>query len=337
MITGTMVRLTNKDRAQGNVKTYDVKSSTEAEEKIEKESRKSERRNREARLRANYNIMVLKKKAKRLRNQERQKIRERHGEEACPKQEPRTIESMRIPEPTFEENMTEQELEAEKNDETLDYFTNRYLPKILITSPYYPSQITKDLCREMTTIFPNSTFVRRKGQSLHKVCKQAHKRGFTDVLDLYAPRKTKKPTSIIYTHLPEGPTIHFRLTGVMFMKDVPDRCKASANNPELILTNFKTAQGRRLARLFAILFPSNPDFKKRQVIVFHNQRDFVFFRRYKYLFKKEGEKVVLTEVGPRFTLKTRKLLKGLPKHDNDNVGYEYNPLVWVKNKKKFAN
>ena len=332
-----IVKLSANDRAQASVKTYDVKSSLEAEDKIAREAVKSKRRNRQVRLQANYNIMILKKKAKKLRNQERQKLREAHGEILYPKMEPRTIESMRVPDPTFEENLTEEQLEAEKNDETLDYFTNRYKPKLLITSPHFPSKTTRLFCREMLKVFPNSTLLYRKATPLHKVCTDAYKHGYSDVIDVFVPRKAKLPTSLIYAHLPEGPSIHFRLSGITFMKDIPDKFPGSVNNPELILTNFKTAQGRRLARLFAILFPSDPDFRKRQVVVFHNQRDFVFFRRYKYAFRKEGEKVVLKEVGPRFTLKNRKLLKGLPKFDNDNVEYEYNPHQFVKNKKLFAN
>ena len=332
-----MVKLTAKDRAQATVKTYDMKTSLEAEDKISRESVKSQRRNREVRLRANYNIMILKKKAKKLRNQERQKLREDHGEVLYPKMEPNTIESLRVPDPTFEENLTQDQLEAEKKDETLEYFMNGYKPKLLITCPYYPSKATRMFCREMLNVFPNSTLIYRKATQLSRVCLDAHKKGFTDILDVFVPRKAKLPTSLIYAHLPEGPTVHFRLSGITFMKDLPDKFPAAPNNPELILTNFKTAQGRRIARLFAILFPSDPDFRKRQVIAFHNQRDFIFFRRYKYAFRKEGEKVVLKEVGPRFTLKNRKLLKGLPKFDNKNVEYEYNPHVFVKNKKTFAN
>ena len=331
------MKLGAKDLAQSNVTTYDVASSGEAEAKIAKELGKTGRKNREVRLKANYNIMVLKKKAKLLRRKERTRLRELHGEVLYPKLEPRTIESMRVPDPTFEENLTSEQLEAEKDDETKDYFTKLYKPKLLLSVPHTPSTTTRRFCHEMKGIFPNSTLIYRKLVPLHKVCDEAYKRGFTDVLDIFVPKKARLPTSLIYTHLPSGPTMHFRMTGIKFMKDIKDRFGCSPNNPELILTNFKTAHGRRLARLLSILFPQDPDFRKRQVVAFHNQRDFIFFRRYKYAFRKEGEKVVLKEVGPRFTLKNRKFLKGLPKADNTDVEYEYSPREYVKNKKVFAN
>ncbi|KAJ3381896.1 Ribosome production factor 1 [Entophlyctis sp. JEL0112] len=52
-----------------------------------------------------------------------------------------------------------------------------------------------------------------------------------------------------------------------------------------------------------------PEFQGRQVATFHNQRDFIFFRRHRYIFK-DGKKVDLQELGPRFTLKLKWLQKG---------------------------
>jgi ribosome production factor 1 len=87
--------------------------------------------------------------------------------------------------------------------------------------------------------------------------------------------------------------------------------------------------------MFAALFPQQPEFLGRQVVTFHNQRDFIFFRQhryakppsslwvvrvvlnarvlcchgYRYIFK-DGKRVGLQEIGPRFTLKLRSLQKG---------------------------
>jgi len=33
------------------------------------------------------------------------------------------------------------------------------------------------------------------------------------------------------------------------------------------------------------LLPKQPEFKGRQVVTLHNQRDFIFFRRHRYVFK----------------------------------------------------
>lgn len=65
--------------------------------------------------------------------------------------------------------------------------------------------------------------------------------------------------------------------------------------------------------------PQNPEFRGRQVATFHNQRDFLFFRRHRYVFSEDGKRATLQELGPRFTLKMKWLLAG----HFDTKGGEY--------------
>lgn len=39
--------------------------------------------------------------------------------------------------------------------------------------------------------------------------------------------------------------------------------------------------GTQVGRMFAALFPQSPEFVGRQVVTFHNQRDFIFFRQHR--------------------------------------------------------
>ena len=86
--------------------------------------------------------------------------------------------------------------------------------------------------------------------------------------------------------------------------------------------------------MFQTTFPQLPEFQGRQVVTLHNQRDFLFFRRHRYVARlpihmrfnnyssifvyfcryafRSTEKVALQEIGPRFTLKLRCLKKGIP-------------------------
>lgn len=50
------------------------------------------------------------------------------------------------------------------------------------------------------------------------------------------------------------------------------------------------------------LFPQKPEFEGRAVVTFHNQRDFIFVRRHRYIFENK-QKVGLQELGPRFTVR----------------------------------
>jgi ribosome production factor 1 len=90
----------------------------------------------------------------------------------------------------------------------------------------------------------------------------------------------------------------------------------TAHNPELILNNFNTRLGHTVGRMFQALLPQVPEFQGRQVITFHNQRDFIFVRRHRYVFR-DTEKVGLQELGPKFTLKLRSLQKGIYKRDGE--------------------
>ena len=76
-----------------------------------------------------------------------------------------------------------------------------------------------------------------------------------------------------------------------------------------------------MGRLLGSLFPHKPDFVGRQVVTMHNQRDYIFFRRHRYIFKDGGQGADLQELGPRFTLKPRWLLAG--KFDPSFGEYEY--------------
>ena len=68
--------------------------------------------------------------------------------------------------------------------------------------------------------------------------------------------------------------------------------------------------GVRVGRMFASLFPQNPEFKGRKVVTFHNQRDFIFFRHHRYIFKEGYEGVNMQEIGPRMTFQLKKFYQG---------------------------
>jgi len=112
-------------------------------------------------------------------------------------------------------------------------------------------------------------------------------------------------------HLPSGPTAYFKLTSVQLTKEIYGHARASPHYPELILNGFVTRLGHLVGRMFQTFFPPVPEFEGRQVVTLHNQRDFLFFRRHRYMFK-SAEKTALQEIGPRFTLKLRYIKKGIP-------------------------
>ncbi|TVY84031.1 Ribosome production factor [Lachnellula suecica] len=206
------------------------------------------------------------------------------------------------------------------------------VPKILLTT-----SLNSTLHHEaelLCGLFPHSVYVPRSAHryghkfSLREISKFAANRNYTSVILL--KEDSKKPTGLTIVHLPSGPTCHFSIANWVEGKKLPGHGNPTNHYPELILNNFSTPLGLLTAKLFLHLFPPAPEIQGRQVVTLHNQRDYIFVRRHRYVFrdKRETEKSVvgpdgkkvegvegiragLQELGPRFTLKLRRVDKGI--------------------------
>ncbi|TIB70679.1 hypothetical protein E3Q23_04077 [Wallemia mellicola] len=194
------------------------------------------------------------------------------------------------------------------------------LPKILITTSVGAGKNSIEFCMDLTSVLPNSEYVKRrggKGYEIATIAGWAKKRDYTDMMVINEDHKT--PNAITLMHLPYGPTAYFKLSSVKLSKAITGHARPTPHHPELVLNNFATRLGHTVGRMFQALFPPVPEFEGRQVATFHVQRDFIFFRRHRYAFK-STEKTALQEIGPRFTLKLRWMKRGLPsiKYEVDN-------------------
>ncbi|KAJ3175732.1 argininosuccinate synthetase [Irineochytrium annulatum] len=219
---------------------------------------------------------------------------------------PKTLENTRETDETFVGD-DEEILEAEEVDEFSSYFRG-LPPKILVTTSRRASPSTFQFTEELCSIFPSAQYVKRGSQfEVKKIVELATKREYTDIIIVNDDKKA--PNAITIIHLPDGPTAHFKLSSVKLNRDIKGHGRLGPEKPELILNNFNTRLGHTIGRMFASLFPHVPEFKGRQVATLHNQRDFIFFRRHRYIFR-DGKRCDLQEIGPRFTLKLRWLQKG---------------------------
>ncbi|XP_003223109.1 ribosome production factor 1 [Anolis carolinensis] len=238
----------------------------------------------------------------------RKKERAALGDKAPPKPVPKTIENQRVYDETTVDPNDEEVALDEATDEFAPYFNRQTIPKILITTSDRPRGRTVRFCEQLSTCIPNSHVYYRRGLALKNVIPQCIARDFTDMIVINEDRKI--PNGLVLSHLPEGPTAHFRMSSVRLRKEIKRKGKApTEHQPEIILNNFTTRLGHSIGRMFASLFPHDPQFIGRQVATFHNQRDYIFFRFHRYIFKNE-KRVAIQEVGPRFTLKLRSLQKG---------------------------
>ncbi|KAE8750780.1 hypothetical protein FOCC_FOCC002491 [Frankliniella occidentalis] len=261
-------------------------------------------------------------KVKKAKNKAKKALRKKREAEGAPKQVPHTIESLRVPDETTVNITEEKQLEIEKDhelDELSTYFSQEVEPKVLITYCDNPLKKTRIFGRELTRMIPNSISLYRNRSGTKKICQSAIREGFTDVIIIN--EDMKQPNGLLLIHLPNGPTAHFRLSNVRITPELKrNHREITDHKPEVILNNFTTRLGLTVSRMLASLFHFDPQFRGRRAVTFHNQRDYIFFRHHRYEFK-NGKRVALRELGPRFTMKLRSLQHGT--FDSKTGEYEW--------------
>ncbi|KAF5297362.1 hypothetical protein FQR65_LT01292 [Abscondita terminalis] len=290
-------KLTEKD---------DVKPSTSGAVLLPAISKYNHIKNKELR-----NLRYRKEKSEKKKQKKKQKAQKK--KEEGPKQVPHTIESLREKDETSVGDLSTEDnapiLADLQEDEFSEYYKNSYEPKVLITYSDNPMKKTRIFGRELTRIIPNSKSFYRNRSGVKKIVKSAKRENYTDVLIINENRK--QPNGLLVIHLPDGPTAHFKVSNVRITTEMRKSHKdITEHRPEVILNNFTTRLGLTVGRMLGALFHYNPEFDGQRAVAFHNQRDYVFFRHYKYEFNAEGKKARLKELGPRFTLKLRSLQKG---------------------------
>lgn len=262
-------------------------------------------------------------KSKHSMRKQRQKLEDADPslrEERLAENVPQTIESQRV----YDETIGA-EIESDEFDK---YFKEGAMPKVLITTNIHARKQAYVFADVLLDILPNSQFVKRKSQfKIKDIARLCAKRDFTDLVVINEDKK--EVTGLTFIHLPDGPTLNFSVSSLIMPADLKGHGKATEHVPELILNNFSTRLGKTVGRFFQSLFPHRPELQGRQVVTMHNQRDYIFFRRHRYLFKSD-ERVGLQELGPQFTLKLRRMQKGI----RDEITWEHRPGM-DKDKKKF--
>ncbi|KAF2074375.1 hypothetical protein CYY_004309 [Polysphondylium violaceum] len=251
-------------------------------------------------------LQAAKKTSREKARKQRKKERELLGEAAPPKQVPRTIESMRRADETMVDlNDAEYEDEIQK-DELQSYFDGRP-PKVCLTTNQKPSKNAIDFSKVFEKILPDAKFFHRRKYNIKEIVDFCNNRDYTDLVVINETEGVIN--EMIISHLPNGPTATFRITNITMPEDIPGGGEMTKHKAELIVNNFNTRLGFTVGRMFASLFPQDPNFKGRRVCTLHNQRDFIFFRQHRYMFE-SMEDANLQELGPRFTLKLKTLQKG---------------------------
>lgn len=277
----------------------------------------------------------LEQKRKRKEEDRRARLKDAEAlgeEQQVPKRTPRTLDNAREVEPTMVTADDEEVLADELEDEFAPYFHGEQKPKVLITTRPRPSQNLFYFIADLQDLIPGLEFYPRKSFSVKEICQFARNRDYSHVMIL--SEKNKQCNGLTISHLQGddisgGPTAFFKLSNVVTSKRIPNHGRKTNHIPELNLHGFGTRLGHRIGRLLGSLFPHNAEFEGRQVVTFHNQRDYLFVRHHRYIFDEvEDEEKIrkakehdntnpmpnvntrLQELGPRFSLKLRWLQEG---------------------------
>jgi ribosome production factor 1 len=259
----------------------------------------------------------LVKKQQKLKKILRDQGRKERRKQGVPVQEPLTQEMLREKDDSIvkEENIDEIRGEEEV-DEFAAYYNSDIPPKVLITTAWdamsnkarMPGRVTRWFIKDLLACVPNSFFFTRRKYYLKQIVEYCKKKDFTDIMII--GERNNEPYSMIFMHLPDGPTATFRLSTTRVSKSIKYHATSSDYYPELILNNFSTRLGYRMARMFSALFPQNPEFLGRRVVTLHNQRDFIFFRHHRYEFEDNLKAVRIQEIGPQITFRLKSLQLG---------------------------
>ncbi|CAG9837713.1 unnamed protein product [Diabrotica balteata] len=298
----------SKEDTDFKVKTEDndIKPSLRGTTKFPSETKYACIKNKQVRNGQYQKEKREKKKAKK----ESKKARDKEGQ---PKKVPHTIESLREKDETIITHLDDAENDLIRDDleedEFSEFYKQSYEPKVLITYADNPMKKTRIFGRELTRIIPNSVSLYRNRSGVKKMVKSAIQKGYTDILIVNEHKK--EPDGLLLIHLPDGPTAHFRVSNVRITTELRKNHRdITAHRPEVVLNNFSTRLGLTVGRMLGALFHYDPEFEGQRAVTFHNQRDFIFFRHYRYGFDANGKKCRLKELGPRFTLKLKSLQRG---------------------------
>ncbi len=233
---------------------------------------------------------------------------------------PQTIESKRVYDETIGTT-------KEGDDEFSNYFDGKQ-PKILITTNINAKKTAYEFADVLLEILPNSNFIKRKKEfKIKEIAGFCSNREYTDLIIINEDKKEIQGLQFI--HLPAGPTFYFSISSLVYSERIRGHGRATSHLPELVLNNFQTSMGETVGRLFQSLFPQAPELEGRNVVTLHNQRDYIFFRRHRYVFR-NTEKVGLQEIGPQFTMRLRRMQSGI----RNEVEWEHSAKM-DKEKKKF--
>ena len=243
----------------------------------------------------------------------------------------KTIDNQREHDETYIEG-DEEIVDEELNDELADYFKGEYDPQIMITTGKHYTSLVFKFIKSLKETIPNMYFYYRKKMDIGQMINYAKEKGFSTLIVVHEETKKISRMSICHLH-GEGLTVELKVNDIIYREEIKGSACPSTHNPELVFKNFKTKLGFRVQRILNSMFPKDEQLEGRRVISFHNQRDYIYFRHYRYQFEDDLEGVRLQEIGPAFYMKLLSIQKGFFDRNSGDFEFNYKDRMGVRRRK----
>ncbi|OQS55365.1 rpf1 [Ecytonucleospora hepatopenaei] len=176
----------------------------------------------------------------------------------------------------------------------------------------------KELCDDFARILPNS-----------KIVENEYKHPESEELATIRIHEDIEPQFILFDIFKKQ--VVFKIINYRSFKSISKDNSIESGSSQLVLSNFTTDLGIKIANIFMDIFPL--DMKANQVANFSVHKDFVYFRFYRFAINLSNKKVKNTktkflQLGPQLTLRVYRFKEEI---DGKSMTYEYKKYIKNKN------
>eukprot|EP00477_Mikrocytos_mackini_P002901 GAHX01003431.1.p1 GENE.GAHX01003431.1~~GAHX01003431.1.p1 ORF type:complete len:219 (+),score=35.14 GAHX01003431.1:161-817(+) len=200
--------------------------------------------------------------------------------------------------------------------------------KIVITSIGFPKSASRQFIKDFLFLIPYSTYYKRqKFHSFDDVVTAAKKNNVTDLFVVNERFRTMR--HLLHISFQLNTVSLYRIINYQSVDSIKNAATSEAINSEVIFKGFETDLGKQVEGSLRAMFNKNENIAGRQCVIVKNTDDYIFFRKYKYVFL-SNTNVKLQETGPRFTLKIRTFRNS----EEEELMYKFNEFSFDKQQKK---
>lgn len=206
------------------------------------------------------------------------------------------------------------------------------MQKIYLTSSRSPSSKLVKFLKELEIIFPYSQKINRGSEFLISLVSFCLLQGVKNLIIVYENRS--KPSSLVISHLPYGPTLFFTLSNVFYGIN-KKKLKINGILPNIVFDNLNSILGQRITKVLGSLFPP-ASLNSKRIVTFTGFKSLILFGHYWNEKTGYGKKnFILKKLSPSFDLQPFKITLDILNKKNQKIEWILTPFLNSKKKKNF--